>query len=31
MVLQLVFAIVAALSVRDGDRYRYPCTIRLLQ
>ncbi len=30
-ILQVVFAIVAGLSVRDGRRYRYPFAIRLLQ
>lgn len=31
MVLQLVFAIIAALAAKDGTWYRYPFAIRLLQ
>ena len=31
MVLQVVFAILAALAVRDGADYRYPFNIRLFQ
>ncbi len=30
-VLQIVFAIIAGLSVRDGKHYRYPFNIRLLK
>ena len=30
-VLQLVFGIVAALAVRDGQPYRYPFTLRLIR
>ncbi|MCP4886759.1 MAG: DUF4870 domain-containing protein [Planctomycetaceae bacterium] len=29
--LQVVFAIIAAIAVRDGEPYRYPFCIRLLQ
>ena len=31
MVLQLIFAVLAALAVRDGADYRYPFNIRLFQ
>ena len=31
MILQLVFAVLAALAVRDGVAYRYPFNIRFLQ
>lgn len=31
MVMQIVFGIVAALAVRNGDPYRYPVNFRLLQ
>ncbi|MEM8666453.1 MAG: DUF4870 domain-containing protein [Planctomycetota bacterium] len=31
MVMQVVFAIIAGLSVRDGTPYRYPFNIRFLQ
>lgn len=29
--LQLIFGIIAALAVRDGQPYRYPYTLRLLR
>ena len=31
MVLQVIFPIIAALSAKDGNRYRYPFALRLLQ
>lgn len=31
MTLQVIFAIVAALAVRDGSHYRYPFNFRLLR
>ena len=31
MVLQVTFGIIAALSVRSGDHYRYPFNLRLFQ
>ncbi len=31
MILQLVFAIIAALAVKDGKHYRYPFNIRFLK
>ena len=30
-ILQVIFAIVAALAVREGEPYRYPFNLRLLQ
>lgn len=31
MILQLVFGIIAALAVKDGQPYRYPFNLRLVQ
>ena len=31
MILQFVFAIIAALAVRNGEHYRYPFNIRFLK
>jgi uncharacterized Tic20 family protein len=31
MILQVVFAVIAAMAVRDGKNYRYPYNFRLLQ
>ncbi len=31
MILQLVFGIIAALAVRDGQHYRYPFNWRIIQ
>lgn len=31
MLMQIVFAIIAALAVRDGSQYRYPINYRLLR
>ena len=31
MILQLVFGIIAALAVKDGQPYRYPFNLRLMQ
>lgn len=31
MVLQIVFGIIAAMSVRDGSHYRYPMNLRLIR
>ncbi|MDG2222961.1 MAG: DUF4870 domain-containing protein [Rubripirellula sp.] len=31
VVFQVVFAIIAALAVRDGEAYRYPFCVRLLR
>ena len=30
-VLQVIFGVLAAVAVRDGEQYRYPLTIRFLQ